>query len=484
MLSVGSACGVSPVLRIYSLSHMPRNDTGRVRARHLAVVTVVAALVAGWMYLRGDLNSWLCDGPCGPIAVAAPEGIEEVEPGAVTTVDPSDAPIDGDALARAVADDLAHRHLGTDAGFYAADLRDGSGLTGSDTHAHIPASITKLLSGYAALEALGPETRFTTEVRRDGDTLVLVGGGDPYLYDVTPEDVSSDVADLRTLAERTAKALGPGAGPVSLAYDLSLFEGPVVAKSWKPSYVTSGAASKVTPLTIDRYGRGHVRPTDQPGHATRRFAELLRAAGVEVTGSIAETTGTAGAGEKIAQVRSAPVAELVEAVVAYSNNDGAEMLARHVAIARGEKPTFAGAAKAIEDVLADHDVSTTGLVLRDASGLSRENRMTARTIVDTLVAANSSPRTARLFTGMPVAGFNGTLGERFTTRAEATQGRGWVRAKTGGLNGVVNLAGVATLSDGRPVAFAIMADRTDGISPLDVQPAIDRVASAIASCTC
>ena len=53
----------------------------------------------------------------------------------------------------------------------------------------VPASNLKLLTGFAALTRLGPETRFTTEARStrppsngvlDGD-LFLIGGGDPLL---------------------------------------------------------------------------------------------------------------------------------------------------------------------------------------------------------------------------------------------------------------------------------------------------------------
>ena len=59
-----------------------------------------------------------------------------------------------------------------------------------------------------------------------------------------------------------------------------------------------------------------------------------------------------------------------------------------------------------------------------------------------------------------------------------------VRAKTGTLTGVHSLAGYALDAGGRPVVFAVMADRTSKVAPLQAQAALDKVAAAIAACTC
>ena len=46
---------------------------------------------------------------------------------------------------------------------------------------YVPASTTKVLTSFAALSLIDPQTRFATRVVRSGDQIVLVGGGDPYL---------------------------------------------------------------------------------------------------------------------------------------------------------------------------------------------------------------------------------------------------------------------------------------------------------------
>jgi crotonobetainyl-CoA:carnitine CoA-transferase CaiB-like acyl-CoA transferase len=85
----------------------------------------------------------------------------------------------------------------------------------------LPASTLKTLTSLAALEAVGPQHRFTTEVVRSGNALTLVGGGDPLLERAPDPSAYPDRADLRTLARATARALraeGP-VGRLRLTYD-------------------------------------------------------------------------------------------------------------------------------------------------------------------------------------------------------------------------------------------------------------------------
>ena len=94
-----------------------------------------------------------------------------------------------------------------------------------------------------------------------------------------------------------------------------------------------------------------------------------------------------------------------------------------------------------------------------------------------LAADGSRPLLSRLVTGLPVAGFTGTLSLRFGAggpRAAA----GLVRAKTGTLTGVSTLAGVTSFG-GHPVAFVVMADAVPG-DTLAARQALDRFAAVIA----
>ena len=87
-----------------------------------------------------------------------------------------------------------------------------------------------------------------------------------------------------------------------------------------------------------------------------------------------------------------------------------------------------------------------------------------------------------LVTGMPVAGFTGSLTYRFAEGPAVA--RGLVRAKTGTLTGVHALAGIAVDRDGQPLAFVFGADKSPPIERYDAQEALDRAAASLAACRC
>ncbi|RYZ25595.1 MAG: D-alanyl-D-alanine carboxypeptidase/D-alanyl-D-alanine-endopeptidase, partial [Propionibacteriaceae bacterium] len=243
-------------------------------------------------------------------------------------------------------------------------------------------------------------------------------------------------------------------------------------------YVGSVVAP-VSPLWIDRGRVGAARSTEPAADAAGRFAELLRARGVDVAGEPARVEAPAGA-TKVAQARSARLSRIVERFLADSDNEVAEVLLRQAAIGGGQPGSFAGGAKVATEVLARSGVSTDGLVLNDGSGLSRKNRISATTLAETMVQASARPRLSSALSGLPVGGFSGTLENRY----DRSDARGVVRAKTGTLTGVHSLAGIVTLSGGRPVAFAVMADDTEQVNPFVTQAALDRVAASMATCAC
>lgn len=75
-----------------------------------------------------------------------------------------------------------------------------------------------------------------------------------------------------------------------------------------------------------------------------------------------------------------------------------------------------------------------------------------------------------------MAGFSGTLSDRYTGKSAGT---GLIRAKTGTLTGVNTLAGTVVDRQGRLLAFAFLASGTT--SPSDAQSALDRLATTLAS---
>ncbi len=456
---------------------------GGVATGVLATVVVLALVAAAGLWLRsahadGRLNALLCDGDCGPAYVDAPEPLSgtDVDVPAVEAP-PADEPDAADVQA-AVDRAVRSEALGDHVGVRVTDLATGDELASVGDGAFTPASTTKVLTAFAALTALDPDDRFVTRTVLDGDRLVLVGGGDPFLLAEPARPARyGERADLRTLAERTAGELDArGVTSVRLGYDASLFEGPASSPAWAANdYVGSGIVSPVSALWVDRgVTASGARAADPAADAALTFARALEVAGVDVQGAPAPA---AASGADVASVRSATVRQLVEVVLRRSDNEGAEVLLRHVARASGEPATFAGGAAAVTRVLEDAGVPVEGLVLGDGSGLARSNRIAPDTLTEVLRVAAGDDRTSALLAGLPVAGFDGTLADRFSA-AGADAALGLVRAKTGTLTGVHALAGVVPDAQGRPLAVAVMADRATA-SGEAVKAAVDAVAVAV-----
>jgi D-alanyl-D-alanine carboxypeptidase/D-alanyl-D-alanine-endopeptidase (penicillin-binding protein 4) len=114
------------------------------------------------------------------------------------------------------------------------------------------------------------------------------------------------------------------------------------------------------------------------------------------------------------------------------------------------------------------------------------DRITPRALV-TLVglAAKSGPASLRpVITGMPVAGFSGTLGPGSFFGPFGRDALGTVRAKTGNLTHVATLAGVAYTAGGQLLAFAFMGNDISQKLALQPELTLARLATALAGCGC
>ncbi|MEW2396292.1 D-alanyl-D-alanine carboxypeptidase/D-alanyl-D-alanine-endopeptidase [Streptomyces sp. NPDC046862] len=343
-----------------------------------------------------------------------------------------------------------------------------------------PASTTKIATAAAALSAAGPDHRIQTRtlLQPDSREVVLVGGGDPTL---TAHEDAGGYASLRTLAAETAAALKKrDVHQVAVAYDTSLYSGPALHPIGVNSNLAPVSALMVDEGRLDDSSSGPAdRGADPAADAAKAFAELLADQGISTT-SAAPVKASDKAGS-LSTVESPPLSTLVERMLTNSDNDIAEALARQTALAAGEPASFEGAETAIRAALDKLGLPLDGTRFADGSGLNRDDRLTAHLLTALLAdaASPSHPELRSIVTGLPVAGFTGTLRTRY---ADDVPGTGVVRAKTGTLTGVNTLAGTVVDTDGRLLAFAFMASETS--DPTGAQRALDTTASALATCGC
>ncbi len=332
-----------------------------------------------------------------------------------------------------------------------------------------PASTVKIATTAAALSALGPDHRIATtvELSPDSRTLTLVGGGDPTL----------DKAALRSLAADTARSLRDGGtGPVRLMYDTSRYSGPARHPIGPNENIAPMSALMVDEGRLDGSDRGPApRSEDPAGDAARSFADLLGDAGVATRSAAASGKAVEGS-RTVATHRSKPLSALVERALTNSDNDIAEALARQTALKAGEPASFAGGRRASTAELKRLGMPLAGARLADGSGLDRADKVSAGLLAGllALAAGPDHPELRPVLTGLPVAGFSGTLGDRYTATSPAT---GLIRAKTGTLTGVNSLAGTAVDAQGRLLAFAFLASGTT--SPAEAEASLDTLATTL-----
>ncbi len=490
-----------------------KRASGRPRRRVLTWLSgalVVLLLAAGGVaWQQGWAADWWDRWQQGeprtdePAGVAAPPEVD-VDP--VIRPDPVAAPailapaLDADAVETALAGRLRDRDLGQHVLAAVAPLESGA-LTYSSRRGGpglaIPASTTKVVTAAVALELLGADHHFTTNAVLEpagGDRpprLVLVGGGDPLLAAGPYEPSESatydpERADVATLARRTARALKQqGVRRVRFAYDESLFTGPAENPTWRADYIPDDVVSPITALWVDE-GRsltGAGREDDPAAAAARVYVAALERRGIRVNGSPQSVVADPAATE-VATVSGPPLAQIVQRQLEVSDNEASEVLLRHIGIAGSGEGSFEAGQRAVRRTLGAHGIAMRGSVLYDGSGLSRQNRMRPRLLVDVIRwAADPAQSELRpVLTGFPVAGYTGSLADRMDQGPAAGPGR--VRAKTGTLTGVTSLAGIAEDRDGNLMAFVLMADRVPEGKDWFARQAQDEAAAALGACRC
>ncbi len=367
-----------------------------------------------------------------------------------------------------------------------------------------PASNHKLLTATAALELLGDDYRFETRVLHTGDTLVIVGEGDPSLQVAHIGALARQVADAvdlsqihRIVLDDTAfspRRFGPGYDPQGPGHSYMAPSG-ALSLQWNTVEIAVHGAAQGRGLRIEvsppcehlqvrstaTGGRGSVsaqtwaddghtvvdvrghlrsgarftkrRRVTDPGHFTASVfaAELQRHGAPSLTVTRGPATPQA---RLVASHRSAPLPEVLESALAYSNNFTTEQLLRTLGWRMTGRPgDWDNGHRVLERYWAAAGQAPEDLSFENASGLSSHGRITASALSDLLaLAAREGSPAAALWTALPVAGREGTL------RSRLRSSKGRVRAKTGTLRGASALSGVVEAKGGRRLGFSILVN--------------------------
>lgn len=284
-----------------------------------------------------------------------------------------------------------------------------------------PASTLKLLAGVSVAQYLDPEMRFQTSLALSDKTnsVVIQGEMDPWATFSAFNAKRFGQTSLKYLAYRAHVELESQAGaPVKkmTIYYNGIYDSE--AKNMKVYLKSKKVYVILKPVTA------------------------LEAQNLTV--------------EPVMNSASPTVDQMTHYFMQWSDNVLSDRLSRFAAKAAGFKGNTEGIAEVYEKVLADLEIESSKLVVKDGSGLSHDNRVSAKLLGDLLVKIYKDPRFAGVIESLPDGGVNGTLNERFIKTAPNAVGL--VHAKTGTLNGTVTLAGYIESGD-REYVFVVLADR-------------------------
>lgn len=373
----------------------------------------------------------------------------------------------------------------------------------------IPASTLKLLPAALALELLGPDHSFQTELLLDGEIknrtlqgdLFLRGGGDPTLQ----------IADLATLIKKAGlqnlrehrgyfyydeshlparESLLPGRDPFA-SYNPGLgalsLERNLFAIAWEREklsilpplplftarlekgkqndyrYEPDGERERWTVMSRESRGLRFL-PVKKPGlYSALTFQKLCQDRGLP----LAQPEAAESRGTLIARHTSDSLERIVREILYFSNNVMSELLALHlsrelrspVSPIKASPPADqeverveGGELEALKTFLPERfpKIGWDNLLLMDGSGLSSANRISPEQLMTFLILGDRTEG-VDLETLLPIGGWNGTLTDRL--QAEATALR--VHAKSGTLAFAVSTAGYLYAKSGRRLAFVL-----------------------------
>jgi D-alanyl-D-alanine carboxypeptidase len=283
-----------------------------------------------------------------------------------------------------------------------------------------PASLMKLLSAAATLRYLDPTKAFATSLALGPtpDSIVIDGEYDPWISMNSKEAIKMRRTSFYALASKSVGVVEQRSG---------------------------GPVKKLQVYYNDLYSKD-----------VANFKAYYKKRGVSATIiSVSDSKAKSLATEQLLYSTSPTIKEIMNWFLVWSDNIVSERMARLAARAAGNQFNEQGVAKTFDKVLRELGIDPSKIIIKDASGLSKQNKLTANILSQLLYKVHSDPLFSQLIDGLPVSGKTGTLSKRYIE--SAPQAVGLVKAKTGTLSGTVSLAGYVQSGD-REYAFTIIAD--------------------------
>jgi D-alanyl-D-alanine carboxypeptidase/D-alanyl-D-alanine-endopeptidase (penicillin-binding protein 4) len=410
-------------------------------------------------------------------------------------------------------------------GVHVRDVATGRVLYayGDDRQLNV-ASNVKLVATAAALDKLGSDFAYETHVDGpdpDDDGLVagdvrLRGNWDPTLGWKAIAELAQSLADrgvrriggdlLVSTGDRDAVAsprvaidivAGPTDGDlpaVTLTPDAAIFVVETSAetkrKARKPKLEVDARWVAGSEPGMDRFVLsidGQMKPGERVRvvrHVPRgalytahvlRSELLLR--GITIDGEVRQLADDDTESSVLASHRSAPLRVLAARINKPSDNYLADRVIMSVGgVVRDGDPTMDGGVDAMGDWLAKIGIRAGSYRLENGSGLSYTSHMSARQIVEVLLAAAHDPVIGEDFLhSLSVGGVDGTLRSRFNGRPS----KGLVRGKTGTLTGVSALSGFVEIAPGQTVVFSLLANNFGNRRKLSIRAAHADIVDAL-----
>jgi len=218
-------------------------------------------------------------------------------------------------------------------------------------------------------------------------------------------------------------------------------------------------------------------PVDDPSRYAGELLKLmLERQGIKVGRATIKKGKVPARAELLAAHRSAPLGVLIRSVNKFSNNFMAEQILKTIDVEPGPA-TFDGALTRVTEHLIERGVPAEGLSLGNGSGLYDTNRISPAQITTLLGSVYADVRIRPDYmASLAIMGVDGTTRSRLRDTVHA----GWLRVKTGTLDGVSALSGYAGAPGRKPIAFSILFNglrRSDTSQARKVQ---DRIAELLA----